>query len=67
MGDWNSIVGEGVDGQEVGAFGLGTRNKKGDLLVHFCKQHNMTIANTFQNIHRRKRYIWKMPGDVRRY
>ncbi|KAL4141626.1 hypothetical protein QTP88_004234 [Uroleucon formosanum] len=60
MGDWNAIVGEG-------AFGLGTINERGDRLVDFCKQHDMTITNTFQNIHRRKRYTWKMPGDIGRY
>ncbi|VVC26960.1 Endonuclease/exonuclease/phosphatase [Cinara cedri] len=47
MGDWNAIVGEGAEGQEVGAFGLGTRNERGDRLVDFCKQHDMTITNTF--------------------
>lgn len=67
MGDWNAIVGEGAEGQEVGAFGLGTRNERGDRLVDFFKQHDMTITNTFQNIHRRKRYTWKMPGNIGRY
>ena len=27
MGDWNSVVGEGLDGKEVGQFGLGRRNE----------------------------------------
>ncbi|CAI6373594.1 unnamed protein product [Macrosiphum euphorbiae] len=38
--------GEGAEGQEVGAFGLGTRNERGDRLVDFCNQHIMTITNT---------------------
>ncbi|VVC25399.1 Endonuclease/exonuclease/phosphatase [Cinara cedri] len=67
MGDWNAIVGEGAVDQEVDAFELGTRNERGDRLVDFCKQHDMTIHNTFQNIHCRKRYTWKMPGDIKRY
>lgn len=43
MGDWNPIVGEGGDGQEVGAFGIGTRNER-DHLVDFYRQHDMTIG-----------------------
>jgi len=37
MGDWNAIVGENSDGKEVGKYGLGTRNEKGDRLVEFCR------------------------------
>lgn len=64
--DWNAIVGESAFGA-FGAFGLGTRNERGDRFVDFCKQHDMIITNTFQNIYRRKRHTWKMPGDTRRY
>jgi exonuclease III len=52
MGDWNAIV----EGQEAGAFELETRNERGGRLVDFCRQHDMIIANTFQNIHCRQRY-----------
>lgn len=57
MGDWNVVVGEGVDGQEVGAYGLGTRNESGNRFVDYCKQYDMVIVNTYQNIHCRKRYV----------
>lgn len=67
MENWNAILIEGVDDQELATFGLGTRNEKGDHLVNFCRQHNMTIAKIFQNIHHRKKYTWKMPWDIRRY
>lgn len=30
MGDQNDILGEGADGQEVGDYGLDTRNERGD-------------------------------------
>jgi hypothetical protein len=50
MGDCNAIVGKGAKGQEVGEFGLRTRNERGDHLGDFCRQNDMIIANTFQNI-----------------
>lgn len=62
MGDWNAIVGEGAEGQEVGAFGLGTRNERGDRLVDFCKQHDMTITNTFQIFTAEKDILGKCQG-----
>lgn len=37
MGDWNAIVGENTDGREVGKYGFGTRNERGDRLVEFCR------------------------------
>jgi len=67
MGDWNAVVGEGVDGQAVGHYGLGVRNDREERLVDFCKQYNMSITNTFQNIHRKRRYTWKMPKYIARY
>ena len=50
MGDWNSVVGEGQDGGEVGQFGLGRRNERGEKLVEFYRRKKFVITNTwFQN------------------
>ena len=67
MGDWNSIVGEGSDGREVGQFGLGRRNERGEKLVEFCRRKELVITNTWFQNHKRRRYTWKMPGDIGRY
>ncbi|XP_050421358.1 uncharacterized protein LOC126833839 [Adelges cooleyi] len=67
MGDWNAIVGENTDGREVGKYGLGTRNERGDRLVEFCRQHDLVITNTLFMNHKRRRYTYKMPGDINRY
>lgn len=67
MGDFNAVVGEGEDGKEVGKFGLGVRNERGDKLVEFCRRNRFVVTNTWFHQHRRRRYTWKKPGDTGRY
>lgn len=67
IGDWNAVVCDRADGQVVGNYGLSTRNERGDRLLDLCKQYNLVITNTYQKIHRRKRYTWKMLGDIGQY
>ncbi|XP_025425707.1 craniofacial development protein 2-like [Sipha flava] len=68
MGDWNAIVGEGKGERNImGKYGLRKRNDRGDRLVEFCAKHDLIITNTCFNHHPRRRYTWKMPGDVGRY
>lgn len=67
MGDFNAIVGEGKDRNIVGQFGLGKRNERGNRLVQFCEEYNLTILNTKFDQPKRRRYTWKMPGDLGRY
>ena len=67
MGDMNAVVGEGRDGQEIGKFGLGQRNERGERLVEFCKRNRMVITNTWFEQEKRRRYTWKKPGDNGRY
>ena len=67
MGDWNCIIGEGQDEKEVGAFGLGTRNERGDRRIEVCKQRKLVVTNTWFEHEKRRRYICKQPGDIRRH
>ncbi|XP_030765261.1 craniofacial development protein 2-like [Sitophilus oryzae] len=62
LGDFNAKVGKGRVADVVGAFGLGERNGRGELLLHFCKE-NMVIKNTFYKLHPRRLYTWKSPQD----
>ncbi|KAL4148630.1 hypothetical protein QTP88_002810 [Uroleucon formosanum] len=67
MGDWNGIMDENTDCIEVGKCRLGTRNEKGERFVEFCRQHDLVITNTLFMNHKRRRYKYKMPGDINRY
>ena len=67
MGDWNAVVGEGGESNEVGQFGLGKRNERGQTLVDFCKRSKMVITNTWFKHEKRRRYTWKRPGDTARF
>ena len=66
MGDLNAKVGKGRSGEEVGEYGYGTRNDRGDRLVQFCQENNMWIGNTFFQKENRRLYTWKSPGDIKR-
>ena len=42
------------DFKSMGAFGIGERNERGDRLIEFAEEHNLTIANTlFQKQHKK--------------
>ena len=67
MGDWNAVLGEGKDGMEVGRFGLGRRNDRGQMMVDFCKRKKLVVMNTWFMHEKRRRYTWKKPGDTERF
>src|ERR1043165_7041376 len=67
MGHWNAVVGEGRDQDEIGEFGLGRRNERGERLVEFCSQRKLMAANTWFEHEKRRWYTWKQPGDTARY
>lgn len=66
MGDFNAVIGEGKDQSEVGEFGLGQRNERGEMLVDFCRRTKLFASNTWFKHHKRRRYTWKRPGDTER-
>ncbi|XP_050293721.1 craniofacial development protein 2-like [Anthonomus grandis grandis] len=67
-GDMNAKIGKTKDIDEqlkgiIGSFGLGTRNERGERMLQFCQEQNLTIANTLFAHHKRCLYTWTSPGD----
>ena len=62
MGDFNSKVESERAENVVRPFGIGKKNKRGDRLIEFCKEHKFTIMNTWFK-HPRRCWTWKSPGE----
>ena len=66
IGDWNDKVGSQEISGVTGKFGLGVQNEAGQRLMEFCQQNALVIANTLFQLHKRRLYTWKSPGDQHR-
>ena len=66
IGDFNAKIGKGLqhdeEAQIIGQHGLGKRNERGNMLVDFCIENNLSVANTMFSQHPRRLYTWQSPG-----
>ena len=46
VGDWNAKVGSQDIPGVTGKFGLGVQNEAGQMLIEFCQENALVIANT---------------------
>ena len=46
IGDWNAKVGSQETSGATGKFGLGIWNEAGQMLIEFCQENALVIANT---------------------
>ena len=46
IGDWNAKVGNQEKPGVTGIFGLGIQNEAGQMLIEFCQENALVIANT---------------------
>ena len=62
IGEWNAKVGSQETPTVTGKFGLGIRNEAGQrLLIEFCQENALVIANTLFQQHKRRLYTWTSP------
>ena len=54
--DWNAKVGSQETPGVTGKFGLGMRNEAGQILLEFCQENALVIANTLFQQHKRRLY-----------
>ena len=57
IGDWNAKVGSQEALGVTGKFGLGRQNEAGQMLIEFCQENALVIANTLFQQHKRL-YTW---------
>ncbi|KAI5710950.1 hypothetical protein M8J75_012794 [Diaphorina citri] len=63
IGDYNSSIGKRrkEESKILGQFGVGKRNKRGEMLVNFASEQNMEIVNTFFEGTIEDKWTWKSP------
>ena len=66
IGDWNAKVGSQETPGVTGKFGLGIWNEVGQMLIEFCQENTLVIANTLFQQHKRKLYTWTSPDGQHR-
>ena len=57
IGDWNAKVGSQETPGVTGKFGLGMRNEEGQILIEFCQENALVIANTLFQQHKTRLYM----------
>ena len=65
MGDFNTKVGPGEIRETcAGPNGIGTRNRRGDMLVGFAERHKFKIMNTLFKKRLNRQWIWISPNGT---
>lgn len=66
MGDFNAKIGSTYNDDHlrtvVGNFGTGERNERGEMLLDFCTENELFVANSNFQHHVRRLYTWQSPN-----
>lgn len=65
MGDFNARVGQkNTEGNKLfGHFGYGKRSPRGQLLIQYAQEYNLSIMNTFFKKKSSQKWTWKSPDQ----
>ena len=63
IGDWNAKVGSQETPGVTGKFGLGVQNEAEKMLIEFCQENALVIANTLFQQYKRRLYTWTSPDS----
>ena len=66
IGDWNAKVGSQETPAVTGKFDLGVQNEARKMLIEFCQENTLVIANTLFQQHKRRPYTWTSPDGQHR-
>ena len=65
IGDWNAKVGSQETPGVTGKFGLGIQIEAGKMLIEFCQENTLAIANTLFQQQKRRLHVditrWSIP------
>ena len=61
IGDWNAKVGSQETPAVTGKFDLGVQNEARKMLIEFCQENTLIIANTLFQQHKRQFCTWISP------
>lgn len=65
LGDFNAKIGITSEDDHlrsvVGKHGIGSRNERGEMLLEFCAENNLFVANSNFKHHIRRMYTWQSP------
>ena len=63
IGDWHAEIGNQETPGVTGKFGLGIQNDAGQILIEFCQENTLVIANTLFQQHNKRLYTWTSPDN----
>ena len=61
IGDWNAKVGSQETPGVTSKFDLEVQNEARKMLIEFCQENTLIIANTLFQQHKRRVYTWTSP------
>ncbi|KAK5972012.1 hypothetical protein GCK32_009919 [Trichostrongylus colubriformis] len=63
IGDFNAKIGSGEENEKfIGKYGLGIRNKRGEILANFCSESELYVMNNRFKKRKSRKWTWISPN-----